>query len=490
MKRLLAMGKHVLLDSLIRQYEAKGFVVDVRREMSAEGISINDYDELWVLSGNGENDRAVAVVGQLALKYNVEQHTGRRLTCHLMVQQAETLRMLQTCDFCKEVRQRADIYPFTTDELWSRSIVLDYVPITIQSERHVHLVICGMGRVAETVAIQAALVAHYPNYTLDHSLRTRITMIDAEAEKLSEDLTKRYRHLFDNSYYRVVKPGEEKVVVKFHHPMYEGKREDFVDVEWEFVEAEPWDADVREKLRLWAGDERQLMTVVMAHDSVDKNQSLALLLPDELYAHQIPIHITPSFKGDGQGVGCYHFALSSHLSLIQMAKNVNYVYDCCYRENIQKWSGELRYAVEIDAEERERSWGRLSNAKRMSCICNAMAIATKMRSVGLDADDWEHFYDILQKDIELLAQTEHHRWIVEELILGFRPCTEEEQQAVETDISQKSVLKKRKIHYDLRAYNDLRADETGKSVKIYNLCLCSCLPLIARAFAEEKGGDA
>ena len=113
-----------------------------------------------------------------------------------------------------------------------------------------------------------------------------------------------------------------------------------------------------------------------------------------------------------------------------------------------------------------------------------------MRSVGLDAHEWELFYDIPQQDIELLTEVEHNRWSVEELILGYRPCTDEELQKIEADISLKSIFKTKKIHYDLRAYNDLRPDETGKSVKVYDLCLCTCLPLIAKAFADEKGGEA
>ena len=507
MKRLLTLGKHVLLKSLIQQYEAKGFIVDCREELSAEGIDINDFDELFVLATGDQDDKAVALTGLLASEY---ESSGQRLTCHLLVEHPETLQMLQTCDFCDAVRQHADIYPFTTDEMWSRNIVLDYEPITLQSEKHVHLVIAGMGSMAETVAIQAALTAHYPNYIRNHSLRTRLTMIDKEAERKGCELVRRYRHLFDNSYYRVVKPQEEKAVTLFHRP----ERHDFVDVEWEFVEAEIWNTDVREKLQLWATDSHQLLTVVLADE--DRNMDKALLLPEELFKQQSQVyvysrqefHLTrlPHLHSIGMTDSGYDITLP----LVRMAKNVNYIYDYCYHENIQKWNGrssesrparldgrvvtdedkvngQLRYAVEIDGSKREQLWAGLPIVKRMSCIYNAMTIASKMRSVGLGEQEWERFYDIPQRDIEVLAQVEHNRWCVEELILGFRPCTEEEQRTVEADISQKAILKKRGIHYDLRAYDDLRPDETGKSVKIYDLCLCSCLPLIAKVFEEEGG---
>lgn len=480
-KRVIIIGNHPITNNLVHQYKSKGFVIEQQQELLDEGITMNDFDELCLLASDGEDDKIIAHLTQLAAGYNIEAHSGKRLVCHLLVQKNETLRMLQTCDLCDTVRQKIDVYPFTMDEIWSQSVMLDYEPITLQSEKHAHLIIFGMGEIAKMVAIQAAHVAHYPNYVRNHSLRTRITMIDAQAKQKSETFIKQYQHLFDNSYYRVIIPSEEKAVVTFHKPIYEGEREEFVDVEWEFVEAETWNADVREKLKLWAKDEKQLLTVVMADQDKDKNAAQALCLPNELYQKFIPIYI----------YGQQDIGYDVNLPLVRMAKNVNYIYDQCYNDNIADWQGVLRFTVEIDEKERDLSWNKLSNVKRMSSIYNAMTIPTKMRSVGLDKNDWGRFYDIPQQDIELLAQVEHNRWSVEELILGFRPCTDEEQEMIAADVkTQKAAYKARKIHYDLRAYNDLRPDGTGKPVQIYDLCLSACLPLIAKAFADEEGGEA
>lgn len=478
-KKVIILGKHLSMDNLVQQYKMMGCFVDYREDLSTEGIFVNDYDELCLLTNDGEDDKAVSLLAQLADGYDLDAHGGKRLACHLLVQKNETLRMLQTCDPCEAVKQKIDVYPYSMDEVWCRKIVLDYEPITTKTDRHVHLVIFGMGEIAEMVAIQAAHVAHYPNYVRNHALRTRITMIDVQAVQISEELSRRYQHLFDNSYYRIVKPSEEKAVVRFHRPMYERKREDFVDVEWEFVEAEMWNAEVREKLKLWSKDEKQLLTVVMANSDEDKNAAQALYLPNELYEHSIPIYV---YKKLNEGYDVT-------LPLVRMAKNVKYVYEQCYKQNDAKWSGKMLWSVEIDKDERERLWAEESNVKRMSCIYNAMTIPTKMRSLGLDENEWDKFYDIPQQDIEIMAQVEHNRWSVEELILGFRPCTDEEQEKIAADVrKQKAAYKARKIHYDLRAYNDLRPDGTGKPVQVYDLCLTSCLPLIAKAFADEKGG--
>lgn len=478
---VLLIGSHPAGNDLIRQYEGIGVAVIWHKEVSSGGFILNEYDELCLIPEDNEVYRAVVLMAELAATYDVNAHNGRKIVCHLLTQFADTLKLLQTTDLCDALRRKIDIYPFTMAEIWSRSIVLDYEPITIHSDKHVHLVIFGMGDVAETVAIQAAHIAHYPNYVRNHSLRTRITMINENAETLSEGIIKRYKHLFDNSYYRVVKPSEERAVKFFHKPMYDGKREDFVDVEWEFVDAESWNPDVREKLKQWAKDDKQLLTVVMADRDEDKNVAMSLFLPDELYQWSIPIH-----KYSPNAV---EYDVS--MPLVQMAKNVNYIYSQCNNDNFENWQGQIHTSVEINRADRDKLWADLSNVKRWSSIYNAMTIPSKMRSIGLGEDDWEEFYDISQQDIEILAQVEHNRWNVEELILGYRPCTDEEQDKIAADVeTQKDVFKTRKIHYDLRAYNDVRPDKTGKSAQMYDLCLSSALPLIAKTFVDEKGGEA
>ena len=502
-KKVLIIGNNPIAECLTSQYELQGIEVEHINKTTANSTNINNYYEICILTSIGDenNDHeAVALLGELATEYDVDQHGGKRLICHLLVQSDIVLRMLQTTDFSEIIRKKIDVYPFSMDEVWSRSIVLDYEPITIQSNKHVHLVIFGMGEMAERVAIQAALSAHYPNYVINHSLRTRITIIDSHTTKLAEEFIKRYQPLFDNSYYRIINLNGEceflqSAITKFHKPMYEGEREDFVDVEWEFVEAETWNVDVKEKLQLWTKDERQLMTVVMADKNGNKNISEALLLPQELYRQNVPVYIYSQqelilpYSHNVHGFGMINSGYDVTLPLVRMAKNVNYIYDRCYEDNDVNWNGQLRYTVEIDERERDRSWNKLSNVKRMSSIYNAMTIPTKMRSIGLEKNEWDKFFDISQQDIDVLAQVEHNRWCVEELILGFRPCTDNEQQQIESDIRLKKEFKKKKVHYDLRSYKDLRLDETGKSVKIYDLCLCSCLPLIAKAFIDEEGGE-
>ena len=363
-KSILILGNHPIAEEIARRHERLDSIVKRNRVLIIDGSTISHYDELYLLGENCDKNKTIAALLELAEENILDNHSGNKLLCHLLIHDRKTLQMLKTCDPYGAVRRKLDVYPFSIEEIWSQSFALDYEPITIHSDKHVHLVIFGMDEVAETVAIHAAHVAHYPNYVRNHSLRTRITLISENAETQSEEFIKRYRHLFDNSYYRIVKPSEEQAVRAFHKPMYDGRREDFVDVEWEFVDAESWHPDVREKLKQWAQDDKQLLTVVMADKIVDKNVAMSLFLPDELYLRSIPIH-----KYNPNAV-----EYDVTMPLVQMAKIVNYIYDRCYNDNFKNWQGEIFSSVEINAVDRDRLWVDLSNVKRWSSIYNEDAI--------------------------------------------------------------------------------------------------------------------
>lgn len=497
---------------LKRQYSALGVEVTEHDRLELPEEAIGSFDELCVLTAVGDGTatdetadyEALSLLCRLAETVNPLQRGGRKLCCHLLLQTEAVLHLLQTTDLTEEVRQRLDIYPFTMDEVWSRQIRLDYGGVTLQSDNTVHLVVFGMGQMAERVSIHAALTAHFPNFTRDQKLRTRITLVSPDAEQCAQTWIERYRQLFDNSYYRIVEPvrtGEGNVVKSLHRPDYLARGwSHFVDVEWEFVVADIGNPLLREKLRQWAlPGSNQLLTIVMAHQNTARNRSEAMLLPAEVCSRPATVYIyAPDDESRLSGTpggntmnfrvfGMTDSGYDVRLPLVEMAKTVNYVYAQCYADNEENWTGSLRYSVEIDDDKREALWQKLSAVKRMSNLYNALSIPVKLRSVGLNTDDWSCFYDLPEADIRLLAEVEHNRWSVEELILGWRPCTSDEERAVEKDIGEKEALKKRKVHYDLRPFADLRPDATGKPVALYDLCLCSCLPLIAKGQADECG---
>ena len=90
------------------------------------------------------------------------------------------------------------------------------------------------------MALHAALIAHFPNYVRNQALRTRITIVDKAMTAKKDAFIQRYANLFEHSYYRCIDLKQHSMTL-YHEPLYHSSREDFVDVEWEFVDGDFYD---------------------------------------------------------------------------------------------------------------------------------------------------------------------------------------------------------------------------------------------------------
>ena len=391
-------------------------------------------------------------------------------------------------------------YPYVEEDRWAETLLislpdshrqyppLDREPIGYDSAKRVHLVLFGRSQQVESLAMYAALVAHYPNYNRDNRLRTRITIIDPEAEWISNLFNQQYAQLMQESFWRVVdlrEPGNSR----FHEPQYYQQRGDYVAVEWEFVVGDEYHPVVLDRLRRWSSDPRQLLTIALCMDSEEQNLSCALNLPEEVYDNGVTVYLRGSGPSGGEGCrlgGRYNNVClfggegmepdDRGKALSALGMRVNYVYHCCYNYQMQ-------VPIEMSQQEMEKQWAAVpSLAKKYSSIFNAMTLTTKMRSLGHDEGDWNTFWCLTETEIMQLARVEHNRWCVEELLLGYRPPTDEELRQ-----HTKRELKARMIHTDLCRYDSLKADDTGQNVQAYDIALSRAIPLIVNSYA--KGGE-
>lgn len=476
---------------------------------------------MLIISTNNENNSLVArekAAGELVFVENddnaairrlkneakkYDDSSGGRLECYLVLNDLTSLWLLQTVGLPKEIEEKVDVFATTMEDLLAKTIFvklpnlksafpsLDRMSISRDSETTVHLVIVGFSAQAEALAINAALVAHYPNYCRDTRLRTRITIIDEHVYDGKDRLTQRYVHLFDNSYYRTIDLYDANPECKLQYPMYEKSRKDFVDVEWEFVNGNIRNAAVRQKLTEWSSDSRQQLTIAICHAEQNKNFSEAFGLPEKIYKNEIPIlcyaedddMLRIAIK-EGAYTSIYPFGkgccdINTLRVLKSLAQRVNYVYNHCF----SLANGDpITAPSAINEKVLGSQWKDVGSLpKQYSNIFNAMTLGTKMHSLGHTSDDWKEYYALTLDEINTLTEVEHNRWSVEELILGYRPVTDEEQKLVEKDISQKKILRNtKKVHYDLRAFDDLRADSTGKNVNVYDMALIQGIPLIIK----------
>lgn len=372
---------------------------------------------------------------------------------------------------------------------------LDRQPVGPDSGQRIHLVLIGFDSYAEALAIHAALVAHYPNYRPEDAepIRSRITIVSNEGEGWEAPFITRYKPLFDNSFWRSEEDGGTDV--RFHVPAWYGKRQEFTDIEWEFLHADPEGSFVQGRLGAWAADPKEQLTVAVSGCSDAMNLRWLKHLSPSLFEGQVPIllrlkELISGLQGNVHLFGMAGAEPEMTRLLSEMGKRVNYLYTC--------FAGEGVIPVTFPPEAVERAWwGKCSPRMRRSSICCVMGITPKLRSLGHDARDVDAYYSLTEKEAGLLARTEHYRWCTDRLIAGYRPCTEEEHEAVRRNIEQilearrtgqeppedlKEKFKEKDIHYDLCAYDELGPDASGKDVRRYDYDVVAGIPLILKPF--------
>ena len=558
---ILILGLHPILQDITSQYEQRGATVTLAERYSRETCTLSDYTEIVILNAATEavsdaeaDAQALALLNVMAVDLTLKSDSGledkdsengrhkavtvQRPLTHVLLRCYSTLRMLLLTDLPAAVNKSLEVYPFTMEDTWAKNICvqlpgitmgnrdgalpygpyepLDRQPIDAHSQQTVHVVVCGFGEQAQSVAINAALTCHYPNYREDDALplRTRITIICDNISRQRDEFIAMYRHLFDNSYWRTI--DIRRQVVDFHEPMYAGQRKDFVDVEWEFVDAAATDLYITKRMEQWATDSDLQLTLVIAGDDDEANMSLALSMPPAVYERHIPILVSqrsdalasvlgespkagqsPRF-GNVRLFGMIDRGYDVRLPLLGIAKYLNYFY--AYRQDHKNdYKGDI--PTVLPKADVEATWLKVETLKyRFSNIYNPMTIASKMRSLGHVQDDCDIFYALTQSEIEALARTEHNRWSVERLITGSRPCTDDERCEIAADIERilssgagdegnlkDRYKKERDIHYDLRAYDDLCVDAKGNNAKEYDYVLTACIPLIVKTYCEDYG---
>lgn len=523
-RNVYVRGNHPIRDYILNQYISKGYPIHECLDDASNFLENGEDAILILLTSPCHLDRLE--VDQDAIQYlelvaEKMPLTDNRPQVHVLFQSSVTLELLLKYDLPSVVNEKLDVYPFTMEDMWAKNIwvglpgitrmlypSLDRLSITSDSSSKIHLVISGFDEQAEILAMHAALIAHFPNYrsTDRYPIRTRITIVDQQMKTKRDAFIARYSSLFMHSYYRTVSVQEQ--VVLLHKPVSDEKRKAFVDVEWEFVEGSMTDGIVQDKMKRWSMDENQQLTVVVSHGNDEENLKQVLCLPQILKERNIPVfirlrrseladllkesplcsHIYP--------FGMYDRGYDVELPLIKMAQYLNYFYRCSYQHK--------EIPTDFSTEEVENAWKDEHSLKmRFSNIYNVMTIPCKMHSLGHEPTDAVAFYALNQSEIASLAETEHNRWCVERLILGDRPCTDEEKKIIRQNIQaiidarcqgkdEPEDLKVRYkklhgVHYDLCAFDELEVDATGKNAQVYDYDLTASIPLIYQTYLEEVG---
>lgn len=372
-----------------------------------------------------------------------------------------------------------------------------YEGIRFDDKQRVHFIVVGMSKMGVAMGVQALFQAHYPNY-VNHKVgnpRSRITFIDANAEQEMQFFKGRYASLFElarhryidantckenqlNSRYGWVDPTRQKDY-PWKHLSKGGKN--FLDVEIEFVKGELESDGVREYLRQVTADDKSMVTIAICLPETHQAVAAALYMPAEVYpkvkeiwvyqreAADIIRNLNPEndnkelnehykkLKPFGMLYGEYIDSRTYYLKALL----VNGIYDLDKKSVLDP----LDMDDKTTYKDLRKRWNGLSVALKWSNKYFADTIYQKIRSamptpLAQDAaiggynnpafftKGWYEDVKHALKEAKGLAECEHNRWNIQQLLLGFTPadkttcqyiCTEQKKTA-----KQLSPLSKKK----------------------------------------------
>lgn len=374
-------------------------------------------------------------------------------------------------------------------------------------EKFVHLVFVGTTNFAVAFAMEAAHVLHFPNFSHNKDLKTKITFIDLNADKEKDEFIIRNRHFFEvqsYTYYNLSKEEEKEYEgLRNEQLRFHGSDSNFLDVEFEFIKGDVFSKKIQDKISEWAKDhnKKQYLSIFLAMADQRQNFVLGMNMPDEVYDNEIPVFIrqdrsdnfvtnlrncdkkkkdeklTYAIVKDGElkkddrnaryaniyPFGMNETAYSADEHSLKRAKLINYLYDTA-NYNTYKFQGIL--ALDSMSEEQiwreaDEAWKKLSVALKWSNLYSAYAIRSKLATLramrGLKLEDTSKDYSILsEEEVEELAKVEHNRWNVEKLLMGYRKAQEYEDLYKHNEYTETlKANKKLFIHHDIRPFDDL-----------------------------------
>jgi hypothetical protein len=407
--------------------------------------------------------------------------------CYVLFENQATYAILQQQDFEElktkihknnrdEIVTYLNFLPFNFHELWAQKVFVDgeykglddtagtvkYLPldrerIDFDSNKTVHLLIVGMSKMGIAFGISASHLCHFPNFIRDRRLKTRITFIDENADKEMYYLQGRYRHLFNNidySYTDILNPS-----CNFNNR----QTSKFTDIEWNFIKGRIENPNTQSYINCCTEENDSLLTIAVCFNLPSSSIATGLYFPDSVYLRQIPVLIkqdTPysilstlkdstkyaNVKPFGMLDNCLNFSQT----MDSLPKKINYVYDFYFRDATYK-----QIPSELPSiEECDNQWKTLPVSKQWSNRYHANAMKTKIRSFKIDENP-----DNIDKHIDLIAEVEHNRWNIEELLLGYRPTNATEKDDIKNKRVNPKDLKKNFIHHDISSFQDLPEDK-------------------------------
>lgn len=363
---------------------------------------------------------------------------------------------------------------------------LDHDGITVDSTKHVHLIIVGMNRMGIALAKEAAHMMHFPNFDeKTGENRTRITFIDDNADVEMNFFIGRHSGYFDIAP-TLYADMTEKCIDGFPKN-FEGNKKHFLDIQFEFIKGRVESKYVREWIKKEMKDNDAITTIAICLHNPSQSFGMAMYLPEEVYTRgrndiSKPWEVIDNDKvvnifvrqektgsliksfGDAAKSGgaknkkyanIYPFGMVDDSFAINYYSNhlamaFNYIYDFYFEYN-----NTLPASIP-SVDELLAKWKPISTSNKWSNLYLADSIEFKLRSIG-ENEESIRTATLSDEQIEKMAYTEHSRWNMEKLLMGYRPLNDKERE-VEND-TKKKLKNNMFVHHLIKPYKDLSEED-------------------------------
>jgi hypothetical protein len=343
-----------------------------------------------------------------------------------------------------------------------------------------------MNRMGIALAKEAAHMMHFPNFNEKTGKnRTRITFIDDHADREMNFFIGRHAGYFD------IAPTKYANLSDCHFWEWSKdiKRNNFLDVQFEFIKGRVESKYVRDWITKQLDDKDAIITIAFCVHNPSQNFGMAMYLPEEVYTRGRNDGVNPwvivdpdqvvnifvrqektgalikafgdSAKSDGaknkKYANMYPFGMiddsfavdynSNHLAMA-----FNYIYDFYFA-----FDKTLPYSLP-SFESLLEKWKPVSTANKWSNLYLADSVEFKLRSIGLDEEKVK-FATFSEKQIEQMAYTEHHRWNMEKLLMGYRALGKNEQGKTLDKATLGKLKNNMYVHNLIKPYADLTDEE-------------------------------
>jgi hypothetical protein len=354
-----------------------------------------------VCGDDGANAEVAVNARQLVLN-----RQGKALSCLIHIYDLQLRNLLREQEIMMGRPSAFMLGFFNVFESGARVLLEEYPPFSKTGDdlcSRPHIVIVGVGRMGESLVVNIA--RNWRGRDNTSGERLRITLIDREANKKRESLHLRYSQLE-----RVCELVPEQIDIK--SPEFERAKFLF--------------------------DGQGCCDVTMVYVCLDNDSNAlgaALTLHQRVRALEIPIVLRMTYdaglatllRGEkdkhGSFINVHAFGLLDHTCTPDLALHNTYeILAHAIHEEYVRHMKEQGFTPQTNPS--MVPWEELSESLKESNRAQAEHIRVKLETIGCDialSTDWDApLFEFLPKEVELLAEMEHGRWIEERLSKGWK----------------------------------------------------------------------